>query len=61
MKRTATLALALLFLFPACSRQAKDDAYHWVPPEKKIAQTAGAKSTSLISCCNPAQNAKNIT
>ena len=34
------LALALLFLLPACSRQAKDDAYHWVPPEKKITQTA---------------------
>ena len=40
MKRTATLALALLFLLPACSRQAKDDAYHWVPPEKKNIQTA---------------------
>ena len=34
------LALALLFLLPACSRQAKDDAYHWVPPEKKYKQTA---------------------
>ncbi len=40
MKRTATLALAFLFLLPACSRQAKDDAYHWGPPEKKIIQTA---------------------
>jgi|GEM_PF-1299669 len=34
------LALALLFLLSACSRQAKDDAYHWTPPEKKVTQTA---------------------
>ena len=40
MKRTRCLILALLFLLPACSRQAKDDDYHWTPPEKKIAQTA---------------------
>ena len=40
-RRLAILALAfaLLFLLIACPRQAKDDAYHWTPPEKKIAQT----------------------
>ena len=38
-RRLAILALALLFLLPACARQAKDDAYHWTPPEKKYNQS----------------------
>jgi len=40
MKHTATLALALLFLLPACSRQNQPEPYKWVPPEKKVTQTA---------------------
>ncbi len=33
------LALALLFLLPACSRQNQPESYHWIPPEKQIAES----------------------
>ena len=41
MKRTISLILALLTLcaLPACSRQPKEEPYHWIPPEKKVGQT----------------------